>query len=313
VLTSKEFLVHGVRCEGASISDGVKALDAYWQSLKQENRRSWIARHSGTTTTKFQQELATLTVDGAQWSFDPELFNIKVIASAARTDHRAIVATAEKRVYDRSKRAEKRSYRRRTPEQHANTLHQLSNFDDSRLLNITDPQRAWDALYDVLLAWLDAYYPLRVVTVTTREPDFMTPEIKTLLRRKNRLMRRGRLEEASAIALKVGKAIARQNGRRLRSLNSSKGTKQLWECVNRLTKDNQHHNPNNLLTANQLNDHYAGISTDTAYLPPPYKLSAHPNTSVTTTTCAPEPMRSRSLWKTIVISFRDSCLETYIN
>jgi len=26
----------------------------------------------------------------------------------------------------------------------------------------------------------------------------------------------------------------------------------------------------------------------------------------------PEPMSSRSLWKTIVISFRESCLETYI-
>src|SRR6218665_3990011 len=51
----------------------------------------------------------------------------------------------------------------------------------------------------------------------------------------------------SAIATKTGKAIARQNGRRLRSLNFAHETKQLWQCVNRLTKDNQHYNQNNRL------------------------------------------------------------------
>ena len=35
--SSKDFLIRGLQWECASISDDIKALDAYWQFLKQEN------------------------------------------------------------------------------------------------------------------------------------------------------------------------------------------------------------------------------------------------------------------------------------
>ena len=37
--------------------------------------------------------------------------------------------------------------------------------------------------------------------VTSRDPEYVTPEIKAKLRRKNRLMRAGRVEEAAALAV----------------------------------------------------------------------------------------------------------------
>src|SRR6218665_1036425 len=55
---------------------------------------------------------------------------------------------------------------------------------------------------------LESIYPKRAVSITSSDLAFMTPEIKTILRRKNYLMRRGRIEGASACAQRVGRAIA---------------------------------------------------------------------------------------------------------
>src|SRR6218665_2347253 len=117
----------------------------------------------------------------------PAPYFITVINATVKTDHRAIVATIRGKVCDHTKTAKKRLFRRRTPGQHANLLLDLRNFDDSILLTSSDPQEAWDTFYQVTHEWLDFYYPLRAVTLTSREPSFMTPEIRYLLRRKSRL------------------------------------------------------------------------------------------------------------------------------
>jgi hypothetical protein len=53
-----------------------------------------------------------------------------------------------------------------------------------------------DSLYSIAVSLLNQFYPQRTITITTRDPDFITPEIKAKLRRKQRLMRAGRIEEA---------------------------------------------------------------------------------------------------------------------
>jgi len=58
----------------------------------------------------------------------------------------------------------------------------------------------FDELYDVMLSLLDHFYPERSITVTSIDPDFVTPTIKAQLRKKNRLMHAGRTEEAGALA-----------------------------------------------------------------------------------------------------------------
>ena len=49
----------------------------------------------------------------------------------------------------------------------------------------------------------------RTITVTSRDPDYITAETKALLRMKNRLMRSGRIEEASAVAKRIGENITK--------------------------------------------------------------------------------------------------------
>ena len=61
--------------------------------------------------------------------------------------------------------------------------------------------------------------------MTSRDPSYITPVIKARLRRKNRLMRAGRVDEAGALARQIGRDITRHNKRQLEKIGSN--TKEL--------------------------------------------------------------------------------------
>jgi len=54
-----------------------------------------------------------------------------------------------------------------------------------------------------------------------------------MLRRKNRLMRKGRVEEASALAQRIGKEITRRTKTQLSTIQHV-DSRAIWECVRRL-------------------------------------------------------------------------------
>ena len=91
-----------------------------------------------------------------------------------------------------------------------------------------DTQTEFDAFYATALSLLNQYYPERTTTVTSRDPEYVTPEIKAKLRRKNRLMRAGRVEEAAALAERIGKDIARRGKARLSRINGKTDAKEMW-------------------------------------------------------------------------------------
>jgi len=107
--------------------------------------------------------------------------------------------------------------------------------------------------------------------VTSRGPSYVAPEIKVKLRRKNRLMRVGRLEEAGALSARL---VGISHG----AANVSSDTKELH--VGRGCAATHcgrvHHQPaaDPSITAEALNQHYASVSTDTGYERPPPKDSA---------------------------------------
>ena len=55
-------------------------------------------------------------------------------------------------------------------------------------------QSNFDIMYGVMSDLLSMFYPERKITVTSSDPPYVTPAVKALLRRKNRLMRAGRTE-----------------------------------------------------------------------------------------------------------------------
>jgi len=93
-------------------------------------------------------------------------------------------------------------FRGKAPVQHAKFLNAGSTFDFSLVYGDTDVQSCANSFYDVITCALNEYYPLRTVTITDCDPPFVTPEIKSLLRRKNQRMRAGKIEEANAISEK---------------------------------------------------------------------------------------------------------------
>ena len=71
----------------------------------------------------------------------------------------------------------------------------------------TDTRADFYVFYEAAHQLLNCFYPQRRITITSRDPYYITPTIKAKLRRKNRLRRAGRTEEANALALQIGKDI----------------------------------------------------------------------------------------------------------
>ena len=123
-----------------------------------------------------------------------------------------------------------------TPEQHASFLQHLQisvTFDVTQ--PETDLQTEVDTFYNTALQLFNRFYPERTTTHSSRDPHYITPPIKAKLRRKNRLMRAGRTEEASAVAQRVAKEIVLRNKHRLSRINKKSCCRDMWAAVRQLT------------------------------------------------------------------------------
>ena len=85
---------------------------------------------------------------------------------------------------------------------------------------------------------LDTFHPLRAVTVTNRDPYFVTPKIKSLLRKRNRLRRKGRIEKAESITKRINQSIV--DHAKVTFSPCSRGSKELWEKVRQVTGKTSH-------------------------------------------------------------------------
>jgi len=112
---------------------------------------------------------------------------------------------------------------------------------------------------------LNAFYPEQSITVTSRDPDYVTPAIKAKLRRKNWLMSSGKVEAAGAIAIQISKNITRRSNTCLNKLKERTDSKAIWTAVMYVTKKRLHTAKVDGIDAQSLNQHYAGISTDQQY------------------------------------------------
>ena len=117
------------------------------------------------------------------------------------------------------------------------------------------------------------FFPECTVTITSSDPSFTTPEIKHMLRRKNKLMQRGKVEEAGSLATKIGALITKKNTTQLNNIDHKSGAKNLWEKVRIIThKKPTIPMPDNI-TADLLNTHYASMSRDLSYTVPDVKAT----------------------------------------
>ena len=185
--------------------------------------------------------------------------------------------------YDVNKRRERRKFRKWTPAQHAVFLKYASQLK-IELPADDDVQKSFDYMYEVMASLLDRFYPEREITTSSKDPRFVTPTIKAMLRRKNRLMRAVRTEEADAVSRRVRDAITRQNKAWLRRINRRQDAHDAWEKEREVTGGAKRTNDAvEGITAQALNGYYATISHD-----PEYKVSSKKQTASNQSICITE-------------------------
>jgi len=135
----------------------------------------------------------------------------RVVNSVVKSDHKAVIVC--------NKRKDIKTYRKKIPNQHASFLEHIATIEF--YLSHTDIQAAFDQFYSTALLLCDHFYPERSRTVSSRDPDYITLDLKAKLRRKNKLMRTGRVEEASALAKLIGTEISKNNSVRLQAYQNS--------------------------------------------------------------------------------------------
>ena len=199
------------------------------------------------------------------YTSQPIYNSCKVVTSTIVTAHKAIVARADNSfIADLNKSSNIISFRKRTPARNASLLSSLQYVDWSNVLSDCDIQLAFDLFYDYTLNLLNAHYPLATVTVTSRNPSFVTLAIKGMLKQKNQLMHKGQTEKANQLANCIQHKITEANATQLAAASRQGGAKAMWKKVNEVTgKEQKTHTTG--LDPTLLNTHYAAISTDPHY------------------------------------------------
>jgi len=143
------------------------------------------------------------------------------VTRVVKSDHKAVIVCNDQRVATCNKPKEIKTYRKKSPNQHASFLEHIELY-----LPHTDIQAAFDQFYSTALFLYNHFYPERSLTVSSRDPDYIrpTPDLKAKLRRKNILMRTGRVEEASALAKLIGTEIQKNNSVRLTKIQGKSET-----------------------------------------------------------------------------------------
>jgi len=83
-----------------------------------------------------------------------------------------------------------------------------------------------------VISWhVNKYILVKMVKFKHKMAKFISPLIKTLLVKRNRLMRKGKIEQAKAIAEKIGCLMSPRRSELLRN-TSAQDTRDLWAAVN---------------------------------------------------------------------------------
>jgi len=136
--------------------------------------------------------------------------NVKVVMSAVKSDHKAVITYTSPPLRMLNKRKERHVFRKHSPTQHALFLQYTSQLQ-IELPGDVDVQSNYDSMYRVTSDHLDRFYPEREITVTSMDPCFVTLAVKAMLRQKNWLIHTRQIEEAGALASRIRTVITRRN------------------------------------------------------------------------------------------------------
>jgi gmma-aminobutyric acid receptor subunit gamma/cGMP-dependent protein kinase 2 len=146
----------------------------------------------------------------------------------------------------------------------------LESYNWSHVLAENNINLAYQAFLNVARWYINTYIPVHQITVRPRTPSYLTPLTRLLLRRRNKLMRSGKIPEANELTAKIGKLIDDHRTSVLSNVTPS-STKQLWKLVNESRGSNKATSSLNInnqpVDIGDLNQYFADIATDPDYNP----------------------------------------------
>ena len=139
-----------------------------------------------------------------------------------------------------------------------------------RFFSVTDCELKCDGLSNTLWTMFNECFPLISVRISSRDPPFISPLVKHLLKFRNRLLRRSK-------RLPVGledriNHLIRENQRHAvmqDSCMSGRGSRAWWSTVNTITgRDTEPQLISSVIHPDIINKYFCSISSDPEYIAP---------------------------------------------
>jgi len=135
----------------------------------------------------------------------PDIITCKVTKSCLITDHSALIVNAALPVATHHKIRNVVTIPD-IRQHHLITLATaISEQDWSCVTAENDVNVAYSTFVDCIKSLVATCIPMKQITVTSNTPSYITPLVRSLLRRRNKLMRRGKVSYATELSDKIGK------------------------------------------------------------------------------------------------------------
>jgi hypothetical protein len=199
----------------------------------------------------------------------PDIYHADVFASLIKTKHQAVyVTTSNDFIQETANGRRKKILLYDLRPQYIDALrYHLGVFDWSIITSRDyDIQTMYDQFLDVVKAHMHMYIPAKIIRVGKRDPDYVTPYVKALLIKRNRLRKHGKVADADRLAGIINIIISNNMRKRLCRLVSAP-IKQVWSAL-KPDKSERYGTVRTrrlLADADKVNEYYANISTDPDY------------------------------------------------
>jgi len=206
----------------------------------------------------------------------PDLFEVKVMCSCVKSDHKAVIVNCDVDRENDKKSVEIDRTKVTIYDLNPNSLHNLSDvllsYNWSAIIIALDNCLADDQfslIYSdfikIVKYLLHSAIPSKTVSMSYRDPPFITPQIKVLLRKRNKLRRRGKIQEADVKTSKINKLIERNRSKFLTNANSQDVSK-MWSMVKASGSWRQVDSAvASHFTADELNGYFVEVATDPVF------------------------------------------------
>jgi hypothetical protein len=159
-----------------------------------------------------------------------ELYTASAIKSVLKTKHLAVLAEPKVELLDERSNTHKTVHVYDFREQHINALRAaIAGTDFDALVNGNYVDN-YAYIVQYILQLVRQTVPCNMITIKAKDPPFVTPLIKLLLKRRYRLRKAGKIELANNLSEKINSLIASESMVSCRKLTTL-APKQLWSTV----------------------------------------------------------------------------------